>query len=369
MHVHGLNSGDGHGLLDGAAGRCARRRRTPCSRRRTAGHPAPRGAETAAPLREASLYDALAERPGLAVEEGLIYAVDPIVEASVQIVGRATPRQWGAAALVSPPGAERWQLSMAGTEDGRHRLGRAAQQVFSGGDGIIYAVDPLVEATLPTGIGPRMGGHPASGGTLWWYRHVGRAEGSFRWEGAKKVGTGWGSFEARVLRRRRHHLCRRSPCGGHLANRDRAGDGRPTRHRVAPCGGTAMWVARMAASGGRVRRRSAPGGAASSTCSPAATASSTQSIHGGGYAPTGIGPGMGGHPASGGTLWWYRHVGRADGSFTWEGPKKVGDGWGGLEHIFAGDGAIYIVDPIVEALFRWSGEPPRAAGPSLLVPT
>ncbi len=70
------------------------------------------------------------------------------------------------------------------------------KQVFSGGDGIIYAVTPVVEASLPSGIGPGMGGHPASGGDLMWARHLGREDGSFRWEGPmKKVGTGWGDLQ------------------------------------------------------------------------------------------------------------------------------------------------------------------------------
>jgi hypothetical protein len=67
--------------------------------------------------------------------------------------------------------------------------------VFSGGGGIIYAITPIVEASWRPGTGPGMGGlKPASGGDLMWYRHLGSADGSFRWEGPKKVGSGWGSL-------------------------------------------------------------------------------------------------------------------------------------------------------------------------------
>ena len=48
--------------------------------------------------------------------------------------------------------------------------------VFAGGDGIVYAMDP--------------------NGDLHWYRHNGRADGSFNWSGPTKVGTGWQNFKS-----------------------------------------------------------------------------------------------------------------------------------------------------------------------------
>jgi hypothetical protein len=33
---------------------------------------------------------------------------------------------------------------------------------------------------------------------------------------------------------------------------------------------------------------------------------------------------------------WYQHTGREEGTFKWEGPKKVGTGWGELERLFSG---------------------------------
>ena len=68
--------------------------------------------------------------------------------------------------------------------------------LFSGGDGVIYGITPVVAATLPTGIGPAYEGHPASGGELKWYRHNGREDGTFNWASGSgnTVGTGWGAF-------------------------------------------------------------------------------------------------------------------------------------------------------------------------------
>src|SRR6266487_3651016 len=111
----------------------------------------------------------------------------------------------------------------------------------------IYAIDSLVEASVHiTGRTT-----PASGGDLRWYLHLGREDGSFRWEGPKKVGTGWGNFK-------------------HIFS---GGDG--IIYAVDPIVEASVHV-----TGGTT-------------------------------------------PASGGNLWWYRHVGREDGSFGWEGPKKV----------------------------------------------
>ena len=83
------------------------------------------------------------------------------------------------------------------------------KHVFSGGDGVIYGVTPRVEATafehavegstqaadiatasrhIPEGW------KPASGGDLMWYRHDGREDGTFQWEGPTKAGTGWGTL-------------------------------------------------------------------------------------------------------------------------------------------------------------------------------
>ena len=52
-------------------------------------------------------------------------------------------------------------------------LSPTLKQVFSGGDGVIYAI--------------------ADNGDLLWFRHDGRGDGSFKWadNNARKSGVGW----------------------------------------------------------------------------------------------------------------------------------------------------------------------------------
>jgi len=51
---------------------------------------------------------------------------------------------------------------------------RNFKQVFSGGEGVMYAI--------------------TSDGTLVWYRHRGYLDGTHEWDGPKNVGTGWSDF-------------------------------------------------------------------------------------------------------------------------------------------------------------------------------
>jgi len=186
--------------------------------------------------------------------KGIVYTVTLRIEAMARIDGRATRASGGNLTWYHHTGREDGSFNWEGPKIVGTSWGQL-KHVFSGGDEIIYAVTPVVEASLPSGIGPGMGGHPASGGELWWYRHSGRDDGSFRWDGPKKVGTGWG----------------------------------------------------------RVTHVFSGGNGVIYAIDPVVEAS----VH-----VTG-----GTTPASGGDLWWYRHVGRADGSLQWEGPKKVGTGW------------------------------------------
>ena len=191
--------------------------------------------------------------------DGIIYAIEPFVEATVHALGGTTPASGGNLRwyrhLGRDDGSFRWE--------GPKKVGtgwNGLEQVFSGGDGIIYAVDPFVEAAVHA-----LGGTtPASGGNLRWYRHLGRDDGSFRWEGPKKVGTGWAGLQQVFS----------------------GGDG--IIYAIEP-----FVEAAVHALGGTT-------------------------------------------PASGGNLRWYRHTGREDGTFRWEGPKKVGTGWGGLKMAFSG---------------------------------
>ena len=63
---------------------------------------------------------------------------------------------------VCDDGSFRWEGPLRKVGSGWGRL----NQVFSGGDGIIYAITPSVPASLLTGIGPGFTGTPGSGGDL-----------------------------------------------------------------------------------------------------------------------------------------------------------------------------------------------------------
>ena len=165
------------------------------------------------------------------------------------------------------------------------------KELFSGGNGIIYGVTPVVPVEQGR-VGLQRTPITESGGDLMWARHLGRQDGSFGWDGPKKVGSGWGS----------------------LRNVFSGGEG--IIYGVTPV-------------------------------EPATPA-------------TGTGPEMRGHPASGGDLIWFRHLGAGDGSEKWTGPKKVGSGWGTQQKIFSGgDGIIYAITPVVPALL------PTGIGPGM----
>lgn len=59
--------------------------------------------------------------------------------------------------------------------------------IFSGGEGVIYAVE---ESSRDPQTGQR------TGGGLRWYRHDGWRDGTFNWRGPKAIATGWGGFSA-----------------------------------------------------------------------------------------------------------------------------------------------------------------------------
>jgi hypothetical protein len=196
--------------------------------------------------------------------------------------------------------------------------------------GIIYVVTPVVEARLPIGIGAGMGGHPASGGDLMWCRHDGRDDGSFAWQGPKKVGTGWGELK-QVF----------SGGDGIIYGVDPVvkASVQVTGGTIHPSGGNLWWYRHVGRDDGSFTWEG-----------PKKVGTGwgefTQVFSGGDGIIYGITPiveatidvktGQRSH-ASGGDLMWYRHVGRDDGSFTWEGPKKVGNGWGELNQVFSGD--------------------------------
>ena len=165
--------------------------------------------------------------------------------------------------------------------------------LFSGSDGVIYGITPVVPATLPTGIGPGYEGHPASRRRAKWYRHNGRQDGSFNWSSrsGSTVGTGWGAM-TQVF-----------------------SGGNGVIYAVAP-NGDLKWYSHVGRTDGTFRWASGSGNV--------------------------VGTGWGGFKKlfSGGDgviygvnqddeLVWYRHDGRADGSFRWASGSGtvVGTGW------------------------------------------
>ena len=306
------------------------------------GPPAVDGAVAAAVLALPSLDPArdewLTPRRTLAGDEGLIYAIDPLGSGSIAAVGQAHPGPGGKLHwyrhLGLDNGAFRWQgPKTVGTGWGR------APHVFSGGGGIIYAVDAYVEPSVPElGSSGR-----ASGGDLYWYRHVGRADGSFRWEGPKLVNRGWGGYK-QVFSGGDGIIYAIEPTRTEAESLTIEGRAHPRiggrllwwRH-VGHADGSFRWEGpkTVGTGWGEFKHVFSGGDGIIYAVEPAVDPTNLVFDK-----PT---------AGSGGRLLWYRHVGREDGSFHWEGAKTVGTGWGKLEHVFAGDGVIYAIDPVVEA--------------------
>ncbi len=200
-------------------------------------------------------------------------------------------------------GSPRWAF-----EATRQQIGvgwNSFEQTFSGGGGAIYTIPPT--------------------GELNWYHHDGVNDGTFTWmiepgvSGAnaapRQVATGWADYK-QVLPGGQGVIYAVTPSGDLLWFRhDGASDGSPT---WAPGSGTAIargWTYPQVLGGQR----------------------------GVLYAIT-----------ESGELLWFRHDGFLDGTIAWAdaAPRTVGVGWSGFERVFsAEDGVLYAVTPTGE--LRW----------------
>jgi len=197
------------------------------------------------------------------------------------------------------------------------KVSRRLKHVFSGGDGIVYAI--------------------ADSGDLYWYRHEGHADGSFRWTDnhARKIGSGWNV---------KHAFC---GADGVIYAIDANDDLLWNRHEGRN-DGSGRWAHPVG-----------------------------RKVGAGWNFP---------HVFSGGDgviyainadhdLLWYRHEGRNDGSWRWtdDNGRKVGAGWHVKDAFSGGGGVIYAVSTTNDLLwyrhdgrddgsFRWTDDKARKVG-------
>lgn len=126
---------------------------------------------------------------------GLIYGITPYVPAHYDVVhNRSVPESGGDLLWYRhdghTDGSSRWAANNGAIVGKRWDT---FATVFSGGNGMIYAITPVVAAHLDSS------GNfvPASGGDLKWYRHTGAATGTFDWDSKSGavVGKGWGGLK------------------------------------------------------------------------------------------------------------------------------------------------------------------------------
>lgn len=273
---------------------------------------------------------------------GILYAVTPRIEAertevlTAQVGGGHTGghgASGGDLMWFRHEGRLDGSFDWEGPEKVGHRW-EGLSRVFSDGSGLVYGVTPRVPASrisetvqvTATGEHIGSGGKPASGGDLFWYRHLGRDDGSFRWEGPRQVGIRWDAFK---------HLF--SGGNGVIYGVQQNGDLLWYRH-VGCSDGSFIWQGpkKVGVGWGTMSTVFSGGDGILYAVTPRVEA---------GLHITGAVM-----PASGGDLLWFRHVGHEDGRFEWEGPRVVGARWDALSTVFAaGDGILYGITPIVDA--------------------
>ena len=192
--------------------------------------------------------------------------------------------------------------------------------LFGAGDGVIYGITPYIPRTLPTGIGPGQGGHPASGGELKWYRHDGRDDGSFHWApgSGNVVGTGWNGFK-QVFSGGNGVIYAVTPYVPAVYPTTTGG------HYIPASGGELKWYRHTGQADGSFRWAAGSGNVVGT-----GWGDFKELFSGGDGVIYGVN--------SDDELVWYRHDGRTDGSFHWApgSGNVVGSGWT-FEHLVGDD--------------------------------
>jgi tachylectin len=226
--------------------------------------------------------------------------------------------------------------------------------------GVIYAVSPHVDARIELvnedvadrPVSPRQ--IPGTGGDLIWFEHLGRLDGSFRWEGPSKVGVRWDSF-AHLFSPGDGIIYAVTPRADAVFDNSSATlsvDGHHAANAKAASGGELVWYRHVGETDGTFR-----------WLGPKLVGVRWDEFRHLFCGDDGVVYGV----DSQGALMWYRHVGQADGSFIWQGPHKVGTGWGSFTRIFSGgDGIIYAVTPRTEAGVHITGGVVPASGGDLI---
>ena len=256
--------------------------------------------------------------------DGVLYTVPPFVQSTQ----RGVPSHGGELLwhrYVDQHGRITWDhLRTVGTG------WSGMNQVFDGRDGIVYFIEPVVEATVHLN---RAANTPASGGRLMWARHVGHLDGTFRWVGPRPVGRGWAGFK-QVF----------AAGGGVIYAIEPAVEGvrfdRPGT--VIVSGGKLVWYRHLGHDDGTFRWEG-----------PHEIASGwggfTHVFAGSGGALYAVKPN--------GDLMWWHHAGQQTGAANLSQAHRVGTGWGIYEHVcYGGNGFIYGVEALrASATFNPTG--------------
>jgi hypothetical protein len=181
--------------------------------------------------------------------------------------------------------------------------------VFSGGDGVIYAVQ---EESRDPRTGGRIGG-------LLWYRHDGQSDGTSNWQGPKIIGHGWSGFTKLFS----------------------GGDGVIYAIRD---NGELLWYRHDGRASGSFRWAEGSGKVVGSGWNRFST------VFSGGdgviYAVEEASRNPRTGERTGGHLLWYRHDHRSDGTSSWQGPNIVRNGWSDFSTVFSGGAALGLVDSL-----------------------